>query len=71
MLCQCYAGLIVPELLADGQVKVDMGPPILDGPRVPTSLSPTRGSTVVQQVSAFLHRTDQSCGLAVLRTLGR
>lgn len=26
-----------------------MGEPILDGPRVPTTLAPTRGSTVVQQ----------------------
>ncbi|KAL6764251.1 diaminopimelate epimerase [Haematococcus lacustris] len=43
------AGLIVPELLSDGQVRVDMGQPILEGPRVPTTLEPTQGSTVVQQ----------------------
>lgn len=43
------AGLIVPELLPDGQVKVDMGQPILDGRKVPTTLTPTQGSTVVQQ----------------------
>ncbi|KAJ9524337.1 hypothetical protein QJQ45_008591 [Haematococcus lacustris] len=42
-------GLIVPELLSDGQVRVDMGQPILEGPRVPTTLEPTQGSTVVQQ----------------------
>lgn len=45
------AGLIVPELLPDGQVKVDMGQPILDGPKVPTTLAPTQGNTVVQRVS--------------------
>lgn len=42
-------GLIQPELLADGQVCVDMGEPILEGPKVPTTLAPTRGSTVVEQ----------------------
>jgi diaminopimelate epimerase len=40
-------GLIVPELLPDGQVCVDMGEPILDGPKVPTTLAPTRGGSVV------------------------
>lgn len=43
------AGLIQPELLPDGQVCVDMGQPILEGPKVPTSLTPTQGSTVVEQ----------------------
>ncbi|CAL5221343.1 g3519 [Coccomyxa viridis] len=42
------AGVIQPSLLQDGQVCVDMGPPILDGPKVPTTLEPTQGSTVVQ-----------------------
>ncbi|GBF90140.1 diaminopimelate epimerase [Raphidocelis subcapitata] len=43
------AGLIQPELLGDGQVCVDMGEPILDGPRVPTTLPPTReGGAVVE-----------------------
>ncbi len=36
-------------MLADGQVRVDMGTPILEGPKVPTTLAPTQGSTVVQQ----------------------
>jgi diaminopimelate epimerase len=31
------------------QVCVDMGEPILEGPKVPTTLAPTQGSTVVQQ----------------------
>lgn len=35
-------GLIQPELLADGQVCVDMGEPILEGPKVPTTLAPTQ-----------------------------
>jgi diaminopimelate epimerase len=43
------AGLIQPELLSDGQVCVDMGEPILEGPKVPTTLAPTQGSTVVEQ----------------------
>ena len=43
------AGLIQPELLPNGQVCVDMGSPILEGPRVPTTLAPTKGSTVVEQ----------------------
>lgn len=43
------AGLIQPELLPNGQVCVDMGEPILEGPKVPTTLAPTSGSTVVQQ----------------------
>lgn len=44
---QPYTGLIQPELLADGQVCVDMGTPVLNGPSVPTTLQPTQGSTVV------------------------
>ena len=33
------AGLIVPELQADGQIRVDMGAPFLDPASVPTTLS--------------------------------
>jgi len=43
------AGLIVPTLQADGMVRVDMGEPILEGSRVPTTLEPTDGSTVLAQ----------------------
>lgn len=44
------AGLIQPSLLPDGQVCVDMGEPILEGPAVPTTLEPTQeGGKVVQQ----------------------
>ena len=42
------AGLIQPTLLADGQVRVDMGEPVLRGPDVPTTLPPTQGEAVVQ-----------------------
>ena len=49
LACVAPTGLIQPELLADGQVRVDMGEPILEGARVPTTLAPTQGSTVVQQ----------------------
>jgi len=43
------AGLIVPELMQDGQVCVDMGEPILAGQRVPTTLAPTDGDRVIRQ----------------------
>ncbi|MEB3322607.1 MAG: diaminopimelate epimerase [Synechococcaceae cyanobacterium] len=35
---ETLAGRIVPELLADGTVRVDMGPPFLDPAAVPTTL---------------------------------
>lgn len=34
------AGPIIPVMNADGTITVDMGEPILDGPTVPTTLSP-------------------------------
>lgn len=51
------AGLIQPELLPDGQVCVDMGEPILDGPKVPTTLTPTQGQTVVEAPLEVAGRT--------------
>ncbi|KAL0866494.1 hypothetical protein Bca101_045612 [Brassica carinata] len=42
------AGLIVPEIQDDGQVKVDMGIPILKAQDVPTKLPGTKGEAVVQ-----------------------
>ncbi|KAL2652904.1 hypothetical protein R1flu_021032 [Riccia fluitans] len=42
------AGLIVPELMPDGQVCVDMGPPILEAKQVPTTLEPTRDGAVIK-----------------------
>ncbi|KAJ0258876.1 Diaminopimelate epimerase [Hirschfeldia incana] len=41
------AGLIVPEIQDDGQVKVDMGEPILKAEDVPTRLAGNRGESVV------------------------
>ena len=41
--CSCLAaGLIQPSLLDDGQVCVDMGEPILEAERIPTTLAPTQ-----------------------------
>ncbi|XP_062202471.1 diaminopimelate epimerase, chloroplastic [Phragmites australis] len=42
------AGLIIPEIQSDGQVKVDMGEPILSGPDIPTKLLATKNEAVVQ-----------------------
>ncbi|KAG2630071.1 diaminopimelate epimerase, chloroplastic-like isoform X1 [Panicum virgatum] len=42
------AGLIIPEIQSDGQVKVDMGEPILSGPDIPTKLQATKNKAVVQ-----------------------
>lgn len=42
------AGPIVPAVREDGLVRVDMGFPVLEGPKVPTTLTPTRdGDQVV------------------------
>lgn len=36
---ETLAGMIVPELQEDGCIRVDMGPPLLDPPQVPTTLA--------------------------------
>ncbi len=41
------AGLIVPKLLSDGTVCVDMGAPILDPPTIPTTLEGTEAELTV------------------------
>ncbi|CAM6115521.1 unnamed protein product [Calypogeia fissa] len=41
-------GLIVPRLQDDGQVCVDMGPPILEAAKIPTTLSPSKDGAVVK-----------------------
>lgn len=38
-----------PEILSDGQVRVDMGVPVLNGASVPVTLAPTRDGMVVAQ----------------------
>ena len=50
------AGLIVPELEADGQVRVDMGPPFLEPDSVPTQL-PTGPAGLPQGELELLGRT--------------
>merc|ERR1740138_773054 len=42
------AGPIVPEMLADGTVKVDMGEPILNGADVPTTLPADADGRVIE-----------------------
>lgn len=46
----CWVGLIQPELLDDGQVRVDMGEPILEASKIPTTLpSDPKTDRVLQQ----------------------
>ncbi|RYY87157.1 diaminopimelate epimerase [archaeon] len=49
------AGKIIPTILPDGQVIVDMGEPILDGTKVPTLLPPSQKKRVVQVPLTVLH----------------
>ncbi|XP_052309936.1 diaminopimelate epimerase, chloroplastic isoform X2 [Populus trichocarpa] len=42
------AGLIVPEIQEDGQVKVDMGEPVLKAANVPTKLASNKNDAVVK-----------------------
>ncbi len=42
------AGVIIPEILADGQVRVDMGEPRLRAAEIPTTLSEKEGQVVNQ-----------------------
>ncbi|KAK7853002.1 diaminopimelate epimerase, chloroplastic [Quercus suber] len=42
------AGLIVPEILEDGKVRVDMGEPILKGSDVPTKLPANKDQSVIK-----------------------
>ncbi len=58
-MASCHAGLIRPQILPDGQVCVDMGEPILEGPRIPTTLAPTQNGAVVQQALEVAGRTYQ------------
>lgn len=48
--------MIQPTLLGDGRVCVDMGPPTLDGPSIPTTL-PTKDGRVVNAPLAVAGRT--------------
>lgn len=42
------AGLIIPEVLEDGNVRVDMGEPILKAADIPTKLPATKDNAVVK-----------------------
>ncbi|XP_021911625.1 diaminopimelate epimerase, chloroplastic [Carica papaya] len=42
------AGLIIPEILDNGKVRVDMGEPILNAPDVPTKLPANKDDSVVK-----------------------
>jgi diaminopimelate epimerase len=45
------AGVIIPEILADGQVRVDMGAPRLSATEIPTTLGEKEGQVVNQTVT--------------------
>jgi diaminopimelate epimerase len=53
------AGAIVPEILADGQVRVDMGEPRLTANEIPTTL-PEQGGQVVNQTLRVLEQDYQA-----------
>merc|ERR1719353_699861 len=57
------AGPIVPEILTDGSVKVDMGEPILDGPSVPTTLpaDASTGRVVLAPMSVAGREWEVTC----------
>ena len=66
-----HAGLIQPTLLADGQVRVNMGPPTLGAADVPTTLEPTRpDGSVVAQVRACVPEARFHAGDAERQRLG-
>ena len=47
---ETLAGPIIPVMNSDSTIKVDMGEPILEGPKVPTTLEPNfDGDSVVEQ----------------------
>ncbi|CAF1708084.1 unnamed protein product [Brassica oleracea var. botrytis] len=52
------AGLIIPEIQGDGQVKVDMRKPILREEDVPTRLEGNKGESVVAAELAEMKCTD-------------
>jgi len=51
--CECCTGLIQPDLLEDGQVCVDMGEPILQADRIPTTLTPTQVSRSITRHNLY------------------
>ena len=57
------AGPIVPEILANGEIKVDMGEPILEGKQVPTTLpaDPDTGRVVLAPMSVGGQDWEVTC----------
>ena len=57
------AGPIVPQILPNGEVKVDMGEPILDGPSVPTTLpaDPATGRVVMAPMTVGGQDWEVTC----------
>ena len=55
------AGLMVPEVLPDGQVTVDMGVPVLEPAEVPTTIPPTHGAVIKAPFEAAGETWQVSC----------
>ena len=51
---ETLAGMILPELMADGQLRVDMGPPFLTSEGIPTTLMAVRPKCAVTAFAAWL-----------------
>lgn len=55
---ETLAGIIRPRILADGRVEVDMGEPVLDGPKIPVGLE---GKVVDREVSVGGETRRMTC----------
>ncbi|ARV58145.1 diaminopimelate epimerase [Nostocales cyanobacterium HT-58-2] len=54
-------GVMTPQLMVDGQVKVDMGIPRLLASEIPTTLSPANQKVINQQLEVALKTWDVTC----------
>lgn len=59
------AGMIIPKLNADGSISVDMGKPILQADKVPTTLSPTADGAAVLSVLESLGKSYQVTAISM------
>ncbi len=55
------AGTIVPKLMADGQVKVDMGMPKLLAKEIPTNICPSEEKVINQPLQVLEQTWDVTC----------
>ncbi|WP_392536076.1 diaminopimelate epimerase [Nostoc sp. C117] len=55
------AGVMIPQLLSDGQVKVDMGLPRLLAGEIPTTLTPTEEKVINQPLEVAGKTWDVTC----------